>query len=119
MTTAMAETVVVTATATAMMPPLPPIATMSMMTMAVIQGRRLDSGDLTTRMGQQLCTSTMTAMKVMAEMATAMVMVMAMATAAAMMTLPPPTATMSMKTMAAIQGGQLDDGNWTTTMGQQ
>ncbi len=58
----------------------------------------------------------MTVTTAMAEMATAMAMVTAMATAMAMMLLLPTTATMLMKTMAAIQGRQLDDGNWMTMM---
>jgi hypothetical protein len=46
-------------------------------------------------------------------------MVMAMAKVMAMMLPPPPMPTMSMATTAAIQGQRLNDGNWTTTMGQQ
>jgi hypothetical protein len=46
-------------------------------------------------------------------------MAMAMAKATAMMLPPPPILMMSMTTRAAIRGWQLDDGNWTTTMGQQ
>jgi hypothetical protein len=48
----MAETAMVTATAAGMTPPLPQMATMSMTTMVVIQGRQLDDSDLTTTMGQ-------------------------------------------------------------------
>ncbi len=51
----------------------------------------------------------------MAEMAMAMVM----AKATAMMLPPPPIQMMLMTTMAEIQGRQLDDGNWMTTMGQR
>jgi hypothetical protein len=57
----------------------------------------------------------MTAMTAMAEMATEMAMATAAATA--MMPLPPPLATLSMKTAAALQGRRLDDGNWMTMMG--
>ncbi len=42
-----------------------------------------------------------------------------MATATAMMPMLLPTATMSMTTTVAIQGRQLDNGDWTTMMGQQ
>ncbi len=52
----------------------------------------------------------------MAETVTRMGMKTAMATA--MLPPPPPLATLPMKTTAALQGWQLDDGNWTTTMGQ-
>jgi hypothetical protein len=51
-TMAMGETVMATATATAMMLPPLPTETMSMMTMAAIRGQQLDNGDLTTTMGQ-------------------------------------------------------------------
>jgi hypothetical protein len=115
----------VRATAMAMMPLLPPMATMLMTMAAVIQGQQLDDVKLTTTMGQQRCTLTMMAMNVMAEsaMATAMLTATAKVTAtptamATVMMLPlPPTATMSMKTTVAIQGQQLDNSNWTTTMG--
>jgi hypothetical protein len=50
-TTAMAETATEAAMATAMMPPLPSTATMSMRTTAVIQGRQLDDGNLMMTMG--------------------------------------------------------------------
>jgi hypothetical protein len=40
------------ATAAAMMTPLPPTASMSMTTAAVIQGWQLDDGNLMTTMGQ-------------------------------------------------------------------
>jgi hypothetical protein len=50
-TMAMGETATVMATATAMMPPPLPMATMSMTTMAAIQGRQLDKGNSTTTMG--------------------------------------------------------------------
>jgi hypothetical protein len=59
--------------------------------------------------------STMTATMAMAETATVMAMAIVLATA--MMPLPPMMATTLMKRMAAIQGWQLDNGNWTTTMG--
>jgi hypothetical protein len=57
----------------------------------------------------------MTATTAMVEMATTM----AMAKATAMILPPPPIQMMSMTTTAAIQGWQLDNGNWTTTIGQQ
>jgi hypothetical protein len=57
----------------------------------------------------------MMATTAMAETATAM----ARAKATEMMLPPPPIQMMSMTTTAAIQGWRLDDGNWTTTMGQQ
>ncbi len=116
---AMAETATAAATAMAMMPPLPPTATMLMTTMVVIWGRQLDDGNLMTTMGQRWCRSTMTAVKVMAEMAmaTAMVTLMATAMATAMMLPPPPMAMMLMKTTAAIRGWQLGNGNWMMTMG--
>ncbi len=51
----------------------------------------------------------------MVEMVTAMVIAKVMA-----MMLPlPPIQMMSMTTTVAIRGRQLDDGNWTTTIGQQ
>ncbi len=46
-------------------------------------------------------------------------MATATATATAMMPLPPPLATLLMKTTAALQGWQLDNDNWTTTMVQR
>ncbi len=52
MTTAMVEMATATAMATAMMPLILPMATMSMTTMAVIQGTQLVNGNLTTMMGQ-------------------------------------------------------------------
>ncbi len=127
--TAMAETATAMATvmamamAMAMMLLLLPMAMMPMTMTAAIQGRQLDNSNLTTTMGQQGCTSMMRAMMAMVETATATVTAMAMATAmatvTAMMPPPPPMATMSMKTMAAIQGLQLGDGNWMTTMGRR
>jgi hypothetical protein len=91
-------TATVTATAVVMMPLLPPMVTMSMMTKTVIGGR----GDLTMTMGQRRCTSMMTAMKVMAETMTMAETAMETMMVTAMMPPPPPTATMSMKTTAAI-----------------
>jgi hypothetical protein len=66
----------------------------------VIQGRRLDDGNLMTTMGQQQCTLMMTAMAAMAEALTAT----ATATGTAMAMMPPfePTAMMLMKTTVAI-----------------
>jgi hypothetical protein len=109
------------------MTPLPPAVTMSMTMTAVIRGRQLDDGNLTTTMGQRQCTLSMMAMMGTAEtvtamattMAAAMATAMAMETATAMMPPPPLTATMFMKTMAAFRGWQLDNGNWTTTMGRR
>jgi hypothetical protein len=49
----MAETATAMATATKMMPPPLPMATMPMTTMAAIRGRWLDDGDSTTTMGRQ------------------------------------------------------------------
>jgi hypothetical protein len=46
-------------------------------------------------------------------------MATATATATAMMPPLPPSETLSMKTTAALWGWQLDNGNWTTAMGQQ
>jgi hypothetical protein len=91
-----------TLTAMAMMPPLPLMATMSITTTAVIQGRQLDDGNLTTTMGQQGCTSMMTALKVMAEMVMATALVMVMAMGMAMTPLLPPAAFMLRKMTAAI-----------------
>jgi hypothetical protein len=86
---------------------------------AVIRGRQLDNGNSTTTMGQRRCMSTMMAMMGMAEMVMVMEMVTVMATATAIMLPPPPMARMLIKTMAAIQGQRLDNGNWMTMMGQQ
>jgi hypothetical protein len=63
MTVMAAAMATATAMATVMIPPPPPTATMLMTTTAVIRGW----GNRTTAMGQQGCTLTMTAMKVMAE----------------------------------------------------
>jgi hypothetical protein len=53
-TTLMAEMVMVMAVAMVMMPPLPPlIATMSMTTIAVIQGQQFNHCNWTTTMGRQ------------------------------------------------------------------
>jgi hypothetical protein len=58
----------------------------------------------------------------MVEMATAMETAIVAATATetvtAMMPPLPPTATMSMKTTAVIQGWQLDNSNWMIAIGQ-
>jgi hypothetical protein len=54
-----------------------------------------------------------------AEAETVMGMATAMAMATAMMLPPLPLATLSMKMTAALRGWQLDDRNWTTTMGRQ
>jgi hypothetical protein len=115
-TMAMAETAMAAATTTLMMPLLLPTAMMLVRTLAVICVWQLDVGILTTMMGQQRCKSTMTVMAAMAETATATATVMAMAMV--MMPPPPPMATMLMKMTVAIQGQRLDDGNWTTIMGQ-
>ncbi len=87
-TMAITEMVNVTAMATAMMPPLQLMAMMSTTMTAVIQGRQLDDGNLTTMMGQQQCMSTMTVMTAMVEMAMATAMATVTATATAMV-LPP------------------------------
>ncbi len=50
---AMVETATVTATVMAMMPLLPPTATMSMRTATAIQGWQLDDDNLTTTMKQR------------------------------------------------------------------
>jgi hypothetical protein len=62
----------------------------------------LDDGNLMMTMGQQQCTLAMTAMKMMADMVTVTATVTAMVTMMAMMPPLPLTATMSMKTTAAI-----------------
>jgi hypothetical protein len=121
-TTSMAETGMAMAMAKAMvmMLPQPPILTMWMTTMVAIQGRQLDDGNWMTTMGQQLFASMMTATTAMAEVAKAMAMAMAMAMKMATLMMPPPLMEkMSMKTMAAIQQQQLDNGDWTSMMGQQ
>ncbi len=110
---AMVETamVMVMAKAMAMMLPPPPIQMMSMTTMAEIQGWQFNDGIWMMTMGQQQYASTMSATTGMAETA------MATATATATPMMPPPlTAKMSMKTMAAIQGWQLDVNDGTTLM---
>jgi hypothetical protein len=58
-------------------------------------------------------------MVTMAMLEMAMGNAMATETAIAMMLPPPLLVTLLMTMTAAIQGRQLDDGNWTTTMGQQ
>jgi hypothetical protein len=60
---------------------------------------------------------TVTTAMAMAETVTGMAT--ATATATAMMPPPPLSATLSMKTTAALRGRRFDDGDWTTTMGRR